>query len=170
MSNFPNFSFTIPGPPVGKARPRVAGGHAYTPAPTRAYEERVRQCWRTSHNAPFAPAVPIAAVIAAYHAIPASASKGDRERMAQNTILPMKKPDADNVAKIVLDALNGLAYADDKQVVRLEVIKRYTVGEPYVQVTLTEELHENPNFEPLRREAPGGGGAEPEGPCPGGQP
>lgn len=144
----------IPGPPVGKARPRVAGGHAYTPAATRAYEEKVRLCWRTSRNAAFGPEVPVAALIAVYHAIPASASRKDRENMASNIVLPMKKPDADNVAKIVLDALNGLAYADDKQVVRLEVIKRYTTGEPYVQVTLSEELH--------RRPAPGGGSTGPE--------
>ena len=129
--------FTIPGPPVGKARPRVAHGHAYTPAATREYEARVRAAWRASGGGSFAQEAPVAALIAVYHPIPASASKKDRENMAQNIILPMKKPDADNIAKIVLDALNGLAYQDDRQVVRLEVVKRYA-PDPCVKVALSE--------------------------------
>ena len=34
------------------------------------------------------------------------------------------RPDADNVAKLVLDALNGAAWEDDTQVVALSVVKR----------------------------------------------
>ena len=165
-----SITFTIPGPPVGKARPRVANGHAYTPASTRTYEEAVRARWRAARHAPFGPDVPLYALIAAYHAIPASASRRARETMARNAVLPMKKPDADNIAKIILDALNGMAYADDKQVVRLEVIKRYTPGEPYVQVTLSEEAHENPHPDPLRPPSPGGGRAGSAGPHTGGEP
>ena len=52
-------------------------------------------------------------------------------------IYPTKKPDADNIAKIVLDALNGVAYTDDTQVINLSVQKRY--GEvPEVKVEITE--------------------------------
>lgn len=129
---------TIPGPPAGKGRPRVANGHAYTPAATRAYEAKVKAAWRASGAAGFGPDAPVRALVIACHPIPASASKKDRESMAANVVLPMKKPDADNVAKIVLDALNGLAWADDKQVVRLEVVKRYAAA-PCVRVVLSEE-------------------------------
>lgn len=48
---------------------------------------------------------------------------------------PQKKPDTDNIAKIVLDALNGLAYPDDKQVVELQVLKTYDL-DGYVEVEL----------------------------------
>jgi len=51
-------------------------------------------------------------------------------------IYPTKKPDADNIAKIVLDALNGVAYTDDTQVVNLSVQKRYgEVAEVKVEIT-----------------------------------
>ena len=50
---------------------------------------------------------------------------------------PLKKPDVDNVAKIILDALNGIAYRDDKQVVELYVKKSYA-GESGVGVTISE--------------------------------
>lgn len=49
------------------------------------------------------------------------------------------KPDVDNIAKLVLDALNGLAYADDKQVVGLMTIKkdRFRDVEPCTEVTIS---------------------------------
>lgn len=53
---------------------------------------------------------------------------GHAQSVRLSTILknhPLKKPDADNVAKIILDALNGIAYLDDKQVVDLGVHKSY---------------------------------------------
>ena len=52
-------------------------------------------------------------------------------------IRPTQKPDADNIAKSVLDALNGLAYADDKQIVTL-VVDKYYDEEPCVHVKLIE--------------------------------
>lgn len=132
--------FTVPGPPVGKGRPRAVmqGGkvHTYTPAATAEYEAKARHCWRAARLPGFEPDAPVAVTITAYHPVPASASKKTRQAMEGNTILPMRKPDADNIAKAVLDALNGLAYADDKQVVRLTVCKRY--GPPRVVVELLE--------------------------------
>lgn len=40
-----------------------------------------------------------------------------------NDVPAMKKPDVDNVLKVVMDALNGVAYHDDKQVVQAEVVR-----------------------------------------------
>ena len=54
----------------------------------------------------------------------------------------MKKPDCDNIQKAVLDALNKLAYADDKQVVSSFVDKRYAKDEPYVLVTIVKKTKE----------------------------
>ena len=58
--------------------------------------------------------------------------------MATNEIRPTKKPDNDNIAKIILDALNGVAYQDDKQVVSLQVEKYYTEADEMVTVELQE--------------------------------
>lgn len=57
--------------------------------------------------------------------------------MLNHAEYPLKKPDVDNVAKIILDALNGIAYRDDKQVVTLIVKKSYA-GESGVGVTISE--------------------------------
>lgn len=51
---------------------------------------------------------------------------------------PILKPDADNIAKIVCDGLNGIAYKDDKQIVSLTVLKVWTDGIERVEVELNE--------------------------------
>lgn len=45
--------------------------------------------------------------------------------MQDGYIRPTKKPDCDNIAKIICDALNGIAYYDDSQIVKIEVDKVY---------------------------------------------
>ena len=125
-------TFTIPGDPMGKERPRVAKGHAYTPTKTKAYEELVAWCFKQAKGR--IKDGPVFVAITAYYKIPQMATKADREAMESNTRLPMRKPDADNIAKIILDALTGVAYKDDSQVVGLVVLKRY--GEPRVEVNI----------------------------------
>lgn len=83
----------------------------------------------------FAVDEPVSATIIAAFGIPKSASKKCKVEMMAGRVLPTKKPDTDNIAKIVLDALNGLAYPDDKQVVELQVLKTYDL-EGYVEVEL----------------------------------
>ena len=79
----------------------------------------------------------VRAEITAYYGIPKSASKRTRADMLSRYIRPAKKPDLDNVAKIVLDSLNGLAYKDDAAVVELVVDKFYS-ERPRVEVRLEE--------------------------------
>ncbi len=57
--------------------------------------------------------------------------------MLAGQIKPAKKPDCDNIVKIVCDALNGFAYKDDAQVVLAQVAKEYT-DEPRTDVSLWE--------------------------------
>lgn len=64
--------------------------------------------------------------IDAYFGIPKSASKKKREAMINKQIRPSKKPDCDNIEKAILDALNGIAYVDDKQVIEATVRKWYS--------------------------------------------
>ena len=51
---------------------------------------------------------------------------------------PTKKPDADNIGKVVLDALNGIAYEDDKQVIELRVSKQYSEEREGLRITIGE--------------------------------
>lgn len=132
--------FTIPGEPKAKQRPRVTKqGIAYTPKQTIEYENWVKQCYLVKHRQAMLEGQ-IKAVIKAYFTIPKSTSKKRRKLMIEEKIRPTKKPDTDNLAKIVLDSLNTLAFNDDKQVVDLKVEKYYS-EEPRVEVVL-EEIQE----------------------------
>ena len=131
-------TFTIPGDPVGKGRPRFSNrsGHAYTPQRTTEYEDKVRlyysretRCTKLHGE--------IRADILAYFCIPKSLPKYKQQILAEERTGCTKAPDADNIAKVVLDALNGLAYDDDKAVTYLTVGKLYGAP-PRVEVTLTE--------------------------------
>ena len=79
---------------------------------------------------------PVEMYITAHFPIPKSTTKKDRERIRNKELFPIKKPDSDNIAKVICDALNGVAYHDDTQVVKLEVRKAYTEDEPKVIVAL----------------------------------
>ena len=118
----------IGGKPQGKARPRVTRRGAYTPKKTKEYEAKIRAAWQEQAGATFEDR-PVMVRIFAYFKPPKSASKVKRARMIAGEIRPTMKPDADNIAKAVCDALNGLAYKDDSQVVALAVFKRYEENE-----------------------------------------
>ena len=133
------FDFFIPGKPCGKGRPKFGNGRTYTPEKTVNYENLVQVCFMQAYPGaePIKARVPVVALMTAYYPIPASTSKKQRDRMTAGLVVPTVKPDADNVAKIVLDALNGSAFCDDAQVVHLQVLKRYA-EEPGVKVRITE--------------------------------
>ena len=67
--------------------------------------------------------------IKAFFKIPKSTSKKQKERMLTGEIRPTKKPDMDNIVKAVADALNGIAYEDDKQIIECSIKKYYTEEE-----------------------------------------
>lgn len=133
--------FKIPGKVQAKQRPRLnlKNGRVYTPQPTLNYENFVKMCYVDYANqkgwTPFEKA--IRAEIEVFMPIPKSDTKKKKEAKLNGKIRPTVKPDNDNIAKSVLDALNGLAYGDDKQIVGLKVDKHYG-AEPYVHVKLIE--------------------------------
>lgn len=128
-------SFTIPGEPKSKLRHRTTKqGFSYNPKQNIEYENWVKQCFWIKHGQTMLDGE-IKAIIKAYFKIPKSTSKKRRKLMLEEKIRPTKKPDTDNLAKIVLDSLNDLAYKDDKQVVDLKVEKFYS-EEPRVEVEL----------------------------------
>ena len=134
--------FTVPGEPTGKGRPRVfkANGvsRAVTPQKTLSYENLVK--WIVGESMDVEQLTgEIEAEIKAYYTIPKRMTKKNRQLIEEGKLHPTKKPDLDNVAKIILDALNGIAYKDDSQVVRLYIEKEYADDDkPRVEVVLRE--------------------------------
>lgn len=120
----------------GKARPRFFNGHAITPKDTVSYENWVRLNYREQCNLRLEGS--IRARIIAYYKIPKSYPKKRIERIIEGLDHPTKKPDADNIAKIILDSLNNIAFNDDSQVVELTVIKRWTTEGERVEFELEE--------------------------------
>ena len=69
--------------------------------------------------------LPLEISILALFPIPKYVSRKTKERMLNGRLFPTKKPDADNIIKVILDALNGLAYRDDVQICRVYFEKMY---------------------------------------------
>lgn len=121
--------FTVYGKPVAKGRPRFSnrGGfvRSYTPEKTINYENLVKLSFIEQVEDKKKLEGMIYAEIIAYFPIPKSTSKKNAELMRNCEIMHTKKPDCDNLAKSILDALNGIAYDDDSQVCSLLVSKFY---------------------------------------------
>ena len=134
--------FTIPGPPVGKGRPRFSsqGGRprSYTPAVTREYEALIaaRAAEAMHGHAPLT--TPLAVYIYAAMGIPLSWSKTKRQAALDFYIYPTR-PDVDNIAKTILDGMQGVVFENDSQVTYLVVTKKYA-DEGSVMVCLAENI------------------------------
>lgn len=121
----------IPGTPQGKARPRVVRGHAFTPERTRVCEDEIRLAFKRAAvsrhwNIPLIRRPDqIEVTITAFMPIPRSWTKAKQAAALDGQHPHTSRPDADNLAKTVLDALNRLAWEDDSQIVRLIVEKRF---------------------------------------------
>ena len=136
------FSFAVPGQPAGKGRPRFsrAGGFVkvITPEKTRSYEELIRGYAIRAGVKRFEAGHKAAVKIKAFREIPGSWPK--RESEAAIMTACDAGPDADNIAKAVLDALNNVAWADDRQVVGLMIAKFWdTVPRLEIEISEMEE-------------------------------
>ncbi len=137
--------FTVQGEPKGKGRPRFIPqtGRAITPKDTANYETLVRMEYMAQcQGFKFPDDAMLDMRIMAYYSIPKSASKKNRERMKTRLLRPTKKPDMDNVVKIVADSLNQVAYRDDTQIVDCQCRKFYS-DNPRVEVTIQEVANEH---------------------------
>lgn len=132
--------FTIPGEPRAKQRHRTTkNGFNYTPKETVEYENWVKQCYFIEHRQTMLEGQ-IKAEIKAYFGIPNSYTKKRKRAIAEGKVRPTKRPDTDNIAKAVLDSLNGIAYKDDSAIVSLQV-EKYFDEKPRVEVIL-EQIRE----------------------------
>jgi len=129
-------TFFVSGKPQGKERPRFANGIVYTPRKTLDYETKIKGCFLIDGGKKSTKELNID--ILAVFKIPQSYTKKRKKEIVERGLRPDKKPDADNIAKIVMDALNGVAYDDDKQVVDLRVAKVYSEDREGLEITIGE--------------------------------
>ena len=138
--SYPIIKFTVYGEPVAKGRPRVARWGTYTPEKTVRYEELVKFSYLQTERVRFTNGEALVMSLDIYMSIPKSTSKKNAELMREGSIRPTKKPDLDNIIKILGDSLNKLAFDDDNQVVSMVANKFYS-EEPRVEVEITEVIY-----------------------------
>ena len=132
--------FTIPGKPVAKGRPRAAVvkgmARIYTPKKTADYEAAARWAASVGMRGHDLFTGPVTVRFRFYFPIAKSWPKHRREEASAGRLPHTGKPDVDNCAK-VLDAMNGIVFADDSQVVRVEAEKLYG-DEPRTEVEVLD--------------------------------
>lgn len=131
--------FVISGKIKAKQRPRFGRSGVYTPLDTVNYENYIKIIYQNEINEFLIN--PLKMVITAYFQMPASKTKTQNalDRFLNSTPFPTKKPDADNIGKIVADSLNGVAYKDDAQIVDMQIIKKWSMeNTEYLEVEIIE--------------------------------
>lgn len=131
--------FTI----MGKAKPKQSvkftrKGIKYTPKDVVNYANWVRTCFYQAypnHLPSMLEGYYLDVCINVFFKVPDSFSKKKREMALKGLLRYNKKPDADNCIKAQLDALNGIAYPDDKAIVDVQAHKHYA-EEDYVTITI----------------------------------
>ncbi|ADE12159.1 RusA family crossover junction endodeoxyribonuclease [Sideroxydans lithotrophicus] len=125
-----SITFTVPGTPVGKGRPKFARRGkfvtTYTPEKTASYENLVKLAAAKAMDGrqPIDGAAQVS--IWLWVTPPASWSQKKQRQALAHEIFPTTKPDMDNVVKGIFDAMNEIVWQDDKQVIDLSCYKRYS--------------------------------------------
>lgn len=132
--------FVVYGEPQGKGRPKFSkvGDHVKTRTPdqTVIYENLIKTEYRSQCNGlQFPDQAQLDMRVMAFYQMPSSVSKKKRQQMLDQKIRPTKKPDADNILKVVADSLNQIAYRDDAQIVDTQVRKFYS-DRPRIEVLI----------------------------------
>lgn len=120
------YQFEIYGKPVPQKQTRfcLKGGFARPYDPSIKDKQQIQ--WQIKPNAPKIPLTcPIHLSIAFYLLPPKTASKATKKAMLGRTILPNRKPDIDNLAYIITNALKGIVYEDDSQICKMTLYKIY---------------------------------------------
>lgn len=130
----------FPFEPVPKGRPRFTRtGHAYTPKTTQDYEKKIAEYYKSQTDDFYDCAIKVKLIF--NMPIPKSTTKKNRMLIMAGQIKCTVPKDADNLAKSVLDALNGLAYEDDRLITKLSVIKQYSTDNNVgTELTITEDI------------------------------
>ena len=126
-----SITFSVPGTPVGWKRARRKGKRYFTDPIMASYQQAVQ--WSAKQAGATVLEGPVIVLIQVYLPIPKSFSQKRRMEALNRVTRPMPKGDIDNIAKQVMDALNGIAYGDDRQVTDL-AISRFYAQEPSISV------------------------------------
>lgn len=115
----------LDGVPVPKERHRFGAGRVYGTTRTTRYEKSLRAAALgvMAGRAPFTG--PVEADLLMVLAVPKSWPKERQDAALEGKILPLRRPDADNIVKVLLDSLNRVVFEDDAQVTNLRFRKRY---------------------------------------------
>ncbi len=136
-----NIEFEIKGKVKAKQSVKFTNnGIKYTPSDIKEYANWVKLCFMSTYktwNIQNFANKSLNVIIDVYMPIPKSFSKKKYEQALKGEIRPVVKPDCDNIAKNINDALNGIVYPDDKQITCLTVNKFYSESE-YVRVKISE--------------------------------
>ena len=134
------YEFEVIGDIKGKERPRINTYTctAYTPNNTKDYENLIKQYFKIKYPRYVPLENRVSVKIMAYFKIPKSTTKKDKTLIEEGKLSPTKKPDIDNIVKIILDALNKMAFKDDNQITKLEIEKNYTENEEKVVIKIEE--------------------------------
>lgn len=135
------YTAVVLGDPVAQGRPRFSrqGGFvkAYDPAKSRDYKSYVRLI--AAQNAPDSPVEgAIEFSLRIYRAIPKGMPKYKREAAKAGTLRPVTNPDVSNVLKGVEDALKGVWYKDDSQIVGFGVLGKWYDERPRIEIMMRE--------------------------------
>jgi Holliday junction resolvase RusA-like endonuclease len=139
--------FKIPGCPMSKQRHRTTKtGRTYTPKQTISYENLIKTIYNNIPGKPFWDCETMQVYIIAVFPLPKSYSKSKVQMCLSGAISPSTK-DCDNIAKIVCDGLNNIAYSDDRHIVSLYVLKMYTEDNQKVGVYVHIQTYSQYNNE-----------------------
>ncbi|MBQ1490060.1 MAG: RusA family crossover junction endodeoxyribonuclease [Eubacterium sp.] len=117
-------TFWLEGEPVAKARPRMTrSGHVYTPDKTTKAENAIRRAWQETDGEMIEG--PVSLSVTYRLQTPKAWSKAKKYLAKVLEILPVKKPDLDNLIKLTADGLVGMAFCDDKQICEIHAYKVY---------------------------------------------
>lgn len=114
----------VPGDIRGKGRPRFGNERTYTDSKTLNAEAWVRHCAVQAVGSPCLEG-PLSLVMNVTVGIPASWSKRKQADALAGLVRPTGRPDCDNQLKLASDALNGIVWKDDAQLVDVTIVKRY---------------------------------------------
>ena len=128
--------FTIPGIPTAWARARTNGKIHFTPGKQRMAMSVIQTIAYEAMNGQPPIEKPVRMVIHAYWPYPKSMPQKKREHTHHRP----SRPDWDNVAKLVGDSLNGIAYVDDALVVDGRVLKMFDGEDAARTIVQIEEI------------------------------
>lgn len=139
----------VPGQPVPWARARRNGRRYFTSPEVAEHRRAIQRAWMAAGRPRAGGGVPLSMALLFFLERPTS-----HYRTGRNSHLlrddapaaPIGKPDCDNLAKAPMDALNGLLYADDAQVICLASVAKYYCDPDELPRTLIQAWRPHPRL------------------------